>query len=70
MVDRLGSLDFAGGTVVEMNSGAAALALAIVLGKRDGFRRDSMRPHNIPFVLLGAGLLWAGWLGFNAGSPL
>jgi Amt family ammonium transporter len=53
-----------------MNSGAAALALAIVLGKRDGFRRDAMRPHNIPFVLLGAGLLWFGWFGFNAGSAL
>jgi Amt family ammonium transporter len=53
-----------------MNSGAAALALAIVLGRRDGYRRDPMRPHNIPFVLLGAGLLWFGWFGFNAGSAL
>ncbi|NDF03118.1 MAG: ammonium transporter, partial [Actinobacteria bacterium] len=68
MIDRLGSLDFAGGTVVEMNSGAAALALAIVLGKRDGYRRDPMRPHNIPFVLLGAGLLWFGWLAAAAMS--
>lgn len=70
MIDRLGSLDFAGGTVVEMNSGAAALALVIVIGKRDGYRRDPMRPHSIPFVLLGAGLLWFGWFGFNAGSAL
>jgi Amt family ammonium transporter len=67
IVDRLGALDFAGGTVVEINSGAAALALAIVLGKRNGFRRDPMRPHNMPLVLLGAGMLW---FGFNAGSAL
>ena len=70
IIDRLGALDFAGGTVVEINSGAAALALAIVLGKREGFKRDAMRPHNIPFILLGAGLLWFGWFGFNAGSAL
>ncbi len=70
IVDRLGALDFAGGTVVEINSGAAALALAIVLGKRNGFRRDPMRPHNMPLVLLGAGMLWFGWFGFNAGSAL
>ena len=70
IVDKLGALDFAGGTVVEINSGAAALALAFVLGKRDGFRRDPMRPHNMPLVLLGAGMLWFGWFGFNAGSAL
>ena len=70
IIDKLGALDFAGGTVVEINSGAAALALAIVLGKRDGFRRDPMRPHNMPLVLLGAGMLWFGWFGFNSGSAL
>ena len=70
IIDKLGALDFAGGTVVEINSGAAALALALVLGKREGFKRDPMRPHNIPFILLGAGLLWFGWFGFNAGSAL
>ncbi|CAB4924566.1 unannotated protein [freshwater metagenome] len=70
IVDKLGALDFAGGTVVEINSGAAALALALVLGKRDGFKRDPMRPHNMPLVLLGAGMLWFGWFGFNAGSAL
>ena len=70
IVDRLKALDFAGGLVVEVNSGAAALALALVLGKRDGFKRDPMRPHNMPLVLLGAGALWFGWFGFNAGSAL
>ena len=70
IIYKLKALDFAGGTVVEINSGAAALALAIVLGKRDGFRRDPMRPHNMPLVLLGAGMLWFGWFGFNAGSAL
>ena len=70
IVDKLKALDFAGGTVVEINSGAAALALALVLGKRDGFKRDPMRPHNMPLVLLGAGMLWFGWFGFNAGSAL
>jgi len=70
IVDKLKALDFAGGTVVEINSGAAALALALVLGKREGFKRDPMRPHNMPLVLLGAGMLWFGWFGFNAGSAL
>lgn len=70
IVDRLGALDFAGGTAVEINSGASALALAIVVGRRVGFRRDPMRPHSLPLVLLGAGLLWFGWFGFNAGSAL
>lgn len=69
-VDHLGALDFAGGTAVEINSGASALALALVLGRRLGFRKDPMRPHNLPLVLLGAGLLWFGWFGFNAGSAL
>lgn len=69
-IDRIGALDFAGGTAVEINSGASALALAIVVGKRIGFKKDPMRPHNLPFVLLGAGLLWFGWFGFNAGSAL
>ena len=68
--DRLGTLDFAGGTAVEINSGAAGLALALVLGRRLGWRRDPMRPHNLPLVMLGAGLLWFGWFGFNAGSAL
>jgi Amt family ammonium transporter len=66
----LGAIDFAGGTVVHINAGAAALALALVIGKRVGWRRDPMKPHNLPFVLLGAGLLWFGWFGFNAGSAL
>ncbi|KAB2341900.1 ammonium transporter [Actinomadura rudentiformis] len=66
----LGALDFAGGTVVHINAGVAALALVLVVGKRKGWPRDPMRPHNLPFVLLGAGLLWFGWFGFNAGSAL
>ncbi len=65
-----GVLDFAGGTAVHINAGAAGLALSIVLGKRVGWRKDPMRPHNIPIVLIGAGLLWFGWFGFNAGSAL
>jgi ammonium transporter, Amt family len=67
---KWGVEDFAGGTAVHINAGAAALALCLVLGKRIGFRKDPMRPHNVPFVLLGAGLLWFGWFGFNAGSAL
>jgi Amt family ammonium transporter len=67
---KLGAEDFAGGTVVHANAGAAALALAIALGKRKGWPKEPMRPHNLPFVLLGAGLLWFGWFGFNAGSAL
>ena len=62
--------DFAGGTAVRINAGAAGLALAIVLGKRIGWRKESMRPHSLPLVMLGAGLLWFGWFGFNAGSSL
>jgi Amt family ammonium transporter len=68
--NRLDALDFAGGTAVEINSGAAALALAIVVGRRVGWKREPFRPHNLPAVLLGAGLLWFGWYGFNAGSAL
>jgi Amt family ammonium transporter len=60
--------DFAGGTVVHINAGVAGLVLALIIGKRLGWRKDPMRPHNIPYVMLGAGLLWFGWFGFNAGS--
>jgi Amt family ammonium transporter len=70
IVQRLGALDFAGGTAVHINAGAAALALVLVLGKRRGFGNEPMRPHNLPLVMLGAGLLWFGWFGFNAGSAL
>lgn len=67
----LGALDFAGGTVVHVNAGISALALAMVLGPRKGFKEgESMEPNNIPFVVLGAALLWFGWFGFNAGSAL
>ena len=64
------AIDFAGGTAVHINAGAAGLALALVLGKRRGFGRDPMRPHNLPLVMIGAGILWFGWFGFNAGSAL
>jgi Amt family ammonium transporter len=67
---KLGALDFAGGSAVHINAGSAALALAIVLGKRVGWPKEGFRPHNVPFVALGAGLLWFGWFGFNAGSEL
>jgi Amt family ammonium transporter len=70
IANRLHALDFAGGTAVEINSGASGLALALVVGKRRGWPRDPIRPHNLPSVLLGAGLLWFGWFGFNAGSAL
>ncbi|HXH33586.1 MAG TPA: ammonium transporter [Plantibacter sp.] len=66
----VGVIDFAGGTAVHINAGAAALALALVLGRRVGFKKGAHVPHNPPFVLLGAGLLWFGWFGFNAGSEL
>jgi Amt family ammonium transporter len=66
----MGVEDFAGGTAVHINAGAAGLALAIVLGKRNGWPKAQFKPHNVPFVLLGAGLLWFGWFGFNAGSAL
>ena len=65
-----GVQDFAGGTAVHINAGAAGLALAIVLGKRVAWRKESMRPHSLPLVMLGSGLLWFGWFGFNAGSSL
>ena len=67
---KLGALDFAGGTVVHISSAAAALACAIVLGKRHGYGTEELRPHNIPMSALGAGILWFGWFGFNAGSAL
>ncbi|ROR92162.1 ammonium transporter [Nocardioides aurantiacus] len=70
IANKLAAIDFAGGTAVHINAGAAGLALAIVLGKRLGWKRDPMRPHNLPLVMLGAGLLWFGWFGFNAGSAL
>ncbi|WP_107079972.1 ammonium transporter [Streptomyces sp. NBRC 109706] len=63
-------IDFAGGTAVHINAGVAALAAVLVIGKRIGFKKDPMRPHNLPMVLLGAALLWFGWFGFNAGSEL
>jgi Amt family ammonium transporter len=66
----VGALDFAGGAVVHANAGAAALATAIYLGKRRGYGVNDMTPHNVPFVILGAGILWFGWFGFNAGSAL
>ncbi|MFN8194759.1 MAG: ammonium transporter [Nocardioidaceae bacterium] len=70
LANRVGLVDFAGGTAVEICSGASALALALVTGHRVGFGRDPMRPHNLTLVMLGAGLLWFGWFGFNAGSAL
>ncbi len=70
IANRLAALDFAGGTAVHINAGAAALALVIVLGKRQGWPREPMKPHNLPFVVLGAALLWFGWFGFNAGSAV
>ena len=70
IANSLKAIDFAGGTAVHINAGAAALALALVLGTRRGFGTEAMRPHNLPLVMLGAGLLWFGWFGFNAGSAL
>jgi ammonium transporter, Amt family len=67
-VATVAPIDFAGGTVVHINAGIAALVLALIIGKRKGFGREPMRPHNLPFVMLGAALLWFGWFGFNAGS--
>jgi Amt family ammonium transporter len=69
-LNKAGLLDFAGGTVVEICSGASALALALVIGPRRGWPREMMAPHNLPLALIGAGLLWFGWIGFNAGSAL
>jgi Amt family ammonium transporter len=69
-IRNLGALDFAGGTVVHISSGTAALVCALVLGKRLGFGKEQMEAHDVPMVVLGAGLLWFGWFGFNAGSAL
>jgi len=70
LVYNIGVIDFAGGTAVHIAAGSAGLALAIILGKRIGFAKGISKPHNVPLVLLGAGLLWFGWFGFNAGSEL
>lgn len=67
---RMGTLDFAGGIAVHVSSGVAALVAAVMLGKRRGYGTEEMRPHNLPMTLLGAGILWFGWFGFNAGSAL
>lgn len=67
---KLGALDFAGGTVVHINAGVAAAVAALVLGARKDYARQAILPHNVPFTLLGAGLLWFGWFGFNGGSAL
>lgn len=67
---QMGALDFAGGTVIHLNSGVAALVCALVIGKRKGWGKDAMHPHNVPMTVLGAGILWFGWFGFNAGSAL
>ncbi len=70
IANKLGAIDFAGGTAVHINAGIAALVLSLILGKRLGWPGTPMRPHNLPFVMLGAGLLWFGWYGFNAGSAI
>jgi Amt family ammonium transporter len=70
IASKLKAIDFAGGTAVHINSGTAGLVLALILGKRLGWPKIPMRPHNLPFVMLGAGLLWFGWYGFNAGSAV
>ncbi|KZM70238.1 ammonia channel protein [Nocardia terpenica] len=70
ILNKLQAIDFAGGTAVHINAGAAGLALCLVLGRRKGWPKSPMRPHNLPFVMLGAGLLWFGWFGFNAGSSV
>jgi Amt family ammonium transporter len=67
---RLGALDFAGGIPVHLSSGVAAMSAAIILGKRRGYGTEDLKPHNLPMTILGAGLLWFGWFGFNAGSAL
>ncbi|WP_456431058.1 ammonium transporter [Thermosulfuriphilus sp.] len=69
-IGKLGALDFAGGTVIHISSGASALAAALVLGRRHGYGREAFHPHNLPLTVLGAGILWFGWFGFNAGSAL
>ena len=70
IANTLGALDFAGGTAVHINAGAAGLALALVLGRRIGFGKEPLRPHNLTLVMLGAGMLWFGWFGFNSGSAI
>jgi Amt family ammonium transporter len=70
IANNLKTIDFAGGTAVHINAGAAGLVLALIIGKRVGFKKDPMRPHNMTLVMLGAALLWFGWFGFNAGSAL
>ncbi len=70
IANKLAAVDFAGGTAVHINAGTAGLVLAIILGRRKGWPGTPMRPHNLPFVMLGAGLLWFGWYGFNAGSAV
>jgi ammonium transporter, Amt family len=70
IANNLAAIDFAGGTAVHINAGVAGLALALILGKRIGWRKEPMRPHNLTLVMLGAGLLWFGWFGFNAGSAV
>jgi len=70
MLGGMGALDFAGGTVVHISSGVSALAAALLMGKRLGYPHEPMPPHNLPFSVIGAGLLWVGWFGFNAGSAL
>ncbi|MEI7592478.1 MAG: ammonium transporter [Actinomycetes bacterium] len=69
-LQKMGALDFAGGAVVHINAGAAALALILILGKRHGWPREAMHPHSLPLTMLGTGILWFGWFGFNAGSAL
>ena len=70
LLAAIGSVDFAGGNVVHISSGITALTLAILLGRRKGYNKVAYRVHNIPFVVLGASMLWFGWFGFNAGSAL
>ncbi|AMY18733.1 MULTISPECIES: ammonium transporter [Nocardiaceae] len=70
IANKVEAIDFAGGTAVHINAGAAGLVLALILGKRKGWPKTPFRPHNLPFVMLGAGLLWFGWFGFNAGSAV
>lgn len=69
-IGGMGALDFAGGTVVHISSGASALVFAVMLGKRIGYPQEALKPHNLPFAVVGASLLWVGWFGFNAGSSL
>jgi Amt family ammonium transporter len=69
-IRSMGALDFAGGTVVHISSGISALAAALLVGKRKGFGRDPMGPHNLPMTIMGAAILWFGWFGFNAGSAI